>query len=259
MKRCILTCLLITLIISVFSQNEFRFALITDTHISIKDSSSLVDLDNAITEINSQENIEFILVSGDVSHLADVPSLIKAKQILDKSRKPYHVVPGNHDVNWKEGELANFLKVFGDDKFIFETHGFMFAGFATRPDSVGAKAYIFPNDISWIKLQVDKYSDKPFVIVTHYPLLTGDVKNWKDLTELLQKYDVRFVINGHYHRNSVFNYAGIPGIVCRSTLRAGKTAGGYTIFELSDNRVTVYEKVIGKPEIDWLSFPFENK
>jgi hypothetical protein len=99
---------------------------------------------------------------------------------------------------------------------------------------------------------------KQTFIVTHYPLLTGDVENWKDLTDVLHQFNVKAILNGHYHRNVLLNYDGIPGIVNRSTQRVKNPAGGYSIYTVSDS-LTVSEKRIGEAEDVWLRLPLESK
>ena len=94
----------------------------------------------------------------------------------------------------------------------------------------------------------------PVFVVTHYPLLTGDVDNWKDMTQLLRKFNIQALLGGHYHRNTFLNYDGIPGIIHRSTLRGKQAVGGYSILCVADT-LTVSEKVIGQEEQEWLKLP----
>jgi len=98
----------------------------------------------------------------------------------------------------------------------------------------------------------------PVFVVTHYPLQTGDVDNWYDMTDVLRKYNVQTLLNGHYHRNVFLNYDGIPGVVNRSMLRGSIKIGGYTVYSVSDS-IRVYEKKIGQPELNWLTFSFESR
>jgi outer membrane protein assembly factor BamB len=98
----------------------------------------------------------------------------------------------------------------------------------------------------------------PIFVVTHYPLQTGDVDNWFCMTDVLRKYNIQAVLGGHYHRNALWNYDGLPGIIFRSTLRGTESVGGYSILSVSDS-IRVFEKNIGQPELKWLTLPFETK
>jgi hypothetical protein len=74
----------------------------------------------------------------------------------------------------------------------------------------------------------------------------------------LRKFNVQALLNGHYHRNALLSYDGIPGIVCRSTLSKNGATGGYTIFTVSDS-LQVSEKIIKAAPSEWLVLPIEQK
>lgn len=57
------------------------------------------------------------------------------------------------------------------------------------------------------------------ILVTHYPLMDGDVDNWYEVTDAVRPYNVRLFIGGHYHSNRDLRYDGIPGVLMRSNLR----------------------------------------
>jgi len=242
-----------------FATEPFRFALFSDLHISHTNPQAAEDLQRAVNDVNAQKDIDFVLVSGDVSNLGDTVSLKEARQMLEALHMPYYIVPGNHDIRWLDPAATNFAKVFRADKFSFTHKGYRFIGFATAPLAKPGNGVIQREDINWVKSVLDKTGKvTPVFAVTHYPLQTGDVDNWKDMTAVLKQYNVTAVLGGHYHRNVFFNYDGIPGIICRSTLRSKDLAGGYSIFSVSDT-VKVSEKRIGRQEEPWLELPLELK
>jgi len=237
------------------ASEPFRFALFTDLHISSKNLQPAEALVNAVNDVNASKNIDFVLVSGDVSNLGDTISLKKAKQMLDKLKIPYYILPGNHDLKWNEPQAGNFKQIFKSDKFSFKHKGFVFIGFTTAPLTKGSNGYIQKCDIDWTKAVLKKTGNKvPVLAVTHYPLLTGDVDNWKDMTDVLKKCNIQTVLSGHYHRNVLLNYDGIPGIVNRSTQLDKDNVGGYSVYSVSDS-IRVSEKRIGRPEELWLALP----
>ncbi|HEY6914940.1 MAG TPA: metallophosphoesterase, partial [Paludibacter sp.] len=65
-----------------FASKPFRFALFTDTHISTINPIPTEDLRNAVADVNSLQNVDFVLVDGDVSNLGDTTSLLEAKRLL---------------------------------------------------------------------------------------------------------------------------------------------------------------------------------
>ena len=245
-------------VFAAFAAKPFRFALFSDTHISSINPQPSEDLQNAVNDVNALKDIDFVLVSGDVSNLGDTVSLKLAKQILEKLHVPYYVVPGNHDIRWSEPQATNFKKIFRADKFSFIHKGYQFIGFATAPPVKSENGLIQKEDIDWMKIVLAKAGKEiPVFAVTHYPLQTGDVDNWKEMTDVLKQYNVIAVLGGHYHRNVFFNYDGIPGIISRSVLRSKDLVGGYSIFSVSDS-IKVSEKRIGQQDELWLALPINS-
>jgi len=198
-----------------------------------------------------------VLIAGDDTDLGDTTSLKIAKQLLDKLKVPYYITTGNHDTGQGKIGSVNFVHVFGTDKFSFTFNGYQFIGFPSGPVKLNAKGHITIEDLEFVKakLNILKTNESAFII-THYPLLEGDLDNRLDLINLMQKYDIKAVLNGHYHRNAIFNYDGIMGIVNRSTQRAKQLQGGYSIYYVSDS-LYVSEKNIGQPEREWLVMPLK--
>jgi len=251
--------LLVEIQFAAYATEPFRFALFTDLHVSQTNRTPSEDLTNAVNDVNAQTGIDFVIVSGDVSESGDGKSLLEAKRILDKLKMPYYITAGNHETKWSESGFTDFNRIFGNDKFSFSHKGCRFIGFTTGPIIKMGDGHIAPQDIDWVHSELDKAGKGiPVFVVTHYPLLTGDVDNWYDMTDVLRKYNVQTVLNGHYHRNVLLNYDEIPGVVNRSTLRAVNKKGGYTIYAVSDS-IRVYEKKTGDTELNWLTLPFETK
>jgi 3',5'-cyclic AMP phosphodiesterase CpdA len=233
----------------------FRFALLTDTHISTENISASTDLSLAVDEINKNRALAFVLVDGDIADHGDSSSLKQAKTILDRLTIPYYITSGNHDSDNGHTDLTNFINIFGNNKFVFQYAGFYFVGFPTGPVSVGSEGHISAQTLDFLKSEIHRIpSDKPIFLMTHYPLLDGDVDNWRELLTHLDNHKIVAVLNGHYHRNALLNYNGIPGIVNRSTLRGKAAVGGYSLFTVGDS-LQVSEKIIGRPARRWLNFP----
>ncbi len=251
--------LLIGFQFSALATEPFRFVLLSDLHISNTNPQPSLDLANAVADVNKLSGIDFVIVAGDIANLGDTVSLRLAKQMLQRLYIPFFVIPGNHDVKWYENGTTNFKAIFGENKFEFRHKGIEFIGFTTAPLTNSGLGTIQQDDILWMKKILEKTDPKmPVIVITHYPLQTGDVDNWKEMIVVLNKYNVHAVLGGHVHRNVLFNYEGIPGIISRSTLRGKDPVGGYSIFSISDS-IRVYEKKSGKPEEKWLTLPFEYK
>jgi 3',5'-cyclic AMP phosphodiesterase CpdA len=259
MKRFLFYFLLTFSFLQVCSAENFKFAFLTDLHIQIKNNQPAIDLENAIREVNADTTIRFALIGGDITESGDIASMKKAGGILAKLKIPYYVIPGNHDTMLNDTGLVNFQKVFGYQHFSFRYKGYQFVGFNTGPMKGSHYGHVSAEELTWVEnVQKEIPETLPVFAVTHYPLLTGDVDNWLEITSALRKYNIMAVLNGHYHRNAIFSYDGLPGIVNRSTLSSDKDKGGYSIYTVSD-RLVVTEKKIGEEPIIWLEFPIGTK
>ncbi len=242
-----------------FAAEPFRFVLFTDLHISPTNHKPTEDLQNAVNDVNAMKNIDFVIVAGDVTESGDNESLLIVKKVLQKLLIAYSIILGNHDTKWSESGATDFQRIFGDDKFSFAHKGFQFIGFNTGPIIKMGDGHIAPQDINWMKNVLKKTGKSiPIFVFTHYPLQTGDVDNWFSITDVLRKYNIQAVFSGHYNRNTLLSYDGLPGIVFRSTLRDKEYVGGYSILSVSDS-IQVFEKKIGQPEQKWLTLPLETK
>jgi outer membrane protein assembly factor BamB/predicted MPP superfamily phosphohydrolase len=238
---------------------SFNFALFSDLHIQTSNPDASIDLINSVENANNIDDIDFIIVSGDITETGDLASLKEAKNILGKLKKPNYIIAGNHETKWSESGYTDFSKVFGDDKFSFIHQGIKFIGFTTGPVIKMGDGHISPQDISWVKRELSSMPENmPVIIITHYPLLPGDVDNWYEMTDILRKYNIQLILGGHYHKNVMMNYDGITGILNRSTLRTGGDNGGFNIYSISDT-IRIYTKLNDRePEI-WMSAPLEQK
>ena len=246
-------------LLSCQKDQTFRFVLLADLHIT-KGGNADEDLQRAVDQINASDDIDFVLVAGDITEEGDRVSLQKAKGILDQLKVKYYVVAGNHETKWSESGVTAFGDFFGGERFRMEHKGFLFLGFNTGPLMRMADGHVAPQDISWLKEELKKAGrKKPVFLVTHYPLLTGDVDNWYELTDAVRTYNIRAFLGGHYHSNRLLSYDDIPGILSRSTLRAQNPAGGYSVCEITQDSLLVYEQIIGESPLRWAAISLKTK
>ncbi|WP_321333655.1 PQQ-binding-like beta-propeller repeat protein [uncultured Bacteroides sp.] len=259
MKKVLTIFALLFLLLPTLAAQAFRFALVTDIHIS-KDPTSIEDLQNSVNQINATPNIDFVLVTGDITEEGDRKSLEIAHDILNQLKVKYYAIPGNHETKWSESGLTAFAHIFGSERFEFEHKGFLFLGFNSGPFIRMADGHVPPQDITWLKEELSKAGKKkPVILATHYPLQDGDVDNWFDVTDAVRPYNIRVILGGHYHSNRFLSYDGIPGILSRSNLRATKKVGGYSVFDITTDSIITYEHNIGVPMREWASLSLSKK
>jgi len=234
MKKLFLVIIISILIFPVFAQN-FKYAFVTDTHVGSPTGEE--DLRRTVEDINKQKDIDFIVVTGDITEMGTNDELKLAKSILSQLNKPFYTIPGNHDTGWSESGGVNFIKEFGNDKFTFDHNGYRFIACASGPYVRMSDGHI-PRDANvWLD-QVLKNTpkDMPIIYLNHYPL-DNSLDNWYEATDRLKKYNIQYAICGHGHNNRPFNFEGIEATMGRSNLRAKDSIGGYNIVSMTKDSV----------------------
>jgi outer membrane protein assembly factor BamB/Icc-related predicted phosphoesterase len=226
------------------SQQVFRFAHVTDTHVG--NATAGEDLGRTVRDINATKDIVFTIISGDITEMGSNAELELAKSILDSLAKPYYIIPGNHDTKWSESGCTKFSRLWKDDKFTFEYGGVRFLGCSSGPNMRMGDGHVPPEDIRWVDSILVSLRDRnqPLIFVNHYPLDAG-LDNWYELTDRLKKRNTLAVLCGHGHANRAMTFEGIPGTMGRSNLRANNPVGGYNIIEVTSDTIFFSERTPG--------------
>ncbi len=228
--------LCVTVVATMAQETPVKFAFLTDLHYSAG-SGAVSDISRCVKDVNTLDGLDFVLIGGDLTDFGTDEEIAAVKQMLDSLRYKYYVVAGNHDAKWSESGCDTFLKVFGYEHFEFECKGWRFIGCNSGPDMRMSPALIPRESIVWLK---ELRPGKKTVFVNHYPQDTS-VLNYFDVTRELKRIGTRFGIGGHWHTNVALDYDGLPGILGRSTLTAGKQPG-YNVITVFEDSVSVSER-----------------
>ena len=254
MRRTIILFVVCLLSFEMQAQS-FRFAQLTDLHLSPNNPNPTEDLLRSVAQINAMGNIDFVLVTGDITEEGDRASMEKVKSCLDLLKVKYYVALGNHETKWSDSGCTAFGEIFGSERFEFEHKGFLFLGFNSGPLMRMAYGHVVPQDIRWMTERMEQAGkDTPVMLDTRYPMKDGDVDNWYEVTDAVRPYNIRLFIGGHYHANRNERYDGIPGILMRSNLRDKDGKQGYGIYEVTSDSIKVFTQRIGEPAKQWASF-----
>ena len=223
--------LLFIILTSLTIAQQFKFAWLTDIHVGYPTAQE--DLQRSVDDINSAEDISFTIISGDITATGTLQELSLAKTILDKLEKPYYIIPGNHDTKWSESGCTDFIKLWGNDRFVFEYDKFLFIGLHQGPRMRMADGHWAPEDLRWFDSLIVSLpnSNQPIIFITHYPL-DESIDNWYEMLDRLKNLNTQVAIFGHGHTNTIYDFESIAGVMGRSNLRARDEIGGYTIAEV---------------------------
>lgn len=254
MRRLLFLLFLIPL--NLFSQT-FRFAQVTDTHVG--GATGADDLRRTVLDLNQQQGIDFVILSGDVTEFGSDEELALAKQILDSLNLPLYVIPGNHDSNWSESGANSFRKVFGAETFFFEHNGVQFIGTTSGPNMRMSPGQVPRENLVWMDsiFKANPDQDKPLIAINHYPL-DSSLNNWYENIDRIKTKNVQLALCGHGHINKLYDWEGIPGVMARSNLRAKDAVGGYNIITVSSDSVFFrVRRPLMITEDYWLKLPLK--
>lgn len=263
----LLTALLSPLFTATAQHGTFRFAQITDVHLSPGNSAPTEYLLKSIAQINATDSIDFVLLTGDLTENGDRETLKKVKECISLLKAPVYTVMGNHETKWSDSGCTAFSEIFGGERFEFEHKGVLFLGFNSGPLMRMAFGHVAPQDIAWLTDEMRKFAakptadgkPKPIILVTHYPMLDGDVDNWYDVTDAVRRFNVRLFIGGHYHRLKRFAYDGVPAVLMRSNLADGDGKPGYGIYDVTEDSIVVYTQRIGEERKRFTAFSLDKQ
>jgi outer membrane protein assembly factor BamB/Icc-related predicted phosphoesterase len=253
MKRYLILLTLLLTSFSLFSQS-YKYAWISDIHIGAPDADK--NLDSVVADINRYTELDFLIATGDIAEKGKDQELETAKDILDKLKIPYFIIPGNHDSKWSESGFTRFSELWGDDKFLHEHNGTYHIGINSGIPWRGGGGHYSPEDLNWLE---DVLSDIPdnaeLFFYSHHPP-NGDVDNWFKAYNLLIKKNIKAIFVGHGHANKILNFNGIPGAMGRSTLARPKFPG-FTLVESAPDSIFFSEVLPNVEPKQWGVIPKE--
>lgn len=228
-------------IVQLSNAQSLKFAFVSDTHIG--NHTAAEDLRRTVADINSLPDVQFAVISGDITEFGSDEELKLAKQILDSLNKPWHIIAGNHDSNWSESGSNSFLRVFGGEAFSFTAGGYFFAATSSGPNMRMGPGQVPRENIVWLDSVLNNMPDPtlPVIYINHYPQDSSQ-NNWYEAIDRIKKRNVQLLLCGHGHSNRKFNVEGIPSVMGRSNLRAKDSIGGYNIVTIENGIASFDER-----------------
>ena len=234
------------------SPGKLTFAVIGDIHVLDAKSTGIVN--KAMGIINSNADVRFTVMCGDLATDGNLSELNLAKGSLDRLERPYFAIPGNHDVCMKAKDIyANYRKNFDEANWHAENESWLFMGIdSTNEDK--SDVTIRPDQIEWIQKQLKKTNEKrPIALFSHHPFNPSTkyrVQNADEVLGLFSGHNLKLVAAGHFHGNQEESKDGIlfTTTACCSSTRDnhdGTTSKGYRLFHLDGETVTTeYVEVV---------------
>lgn len=232
------------------SGSHFYFVQITDTHLGDMDNGTrtlkVVQATNALPM-----KIECVVHTGDVfeEKMLDTKTVQEGSSIMGQLKVPVHYVPGNSDIlqgDDLEKTASAFRQAFGAVSGKAEYKGVVFLMFYSEPlcNSFTLAGY---DPMKWLRQSLDEAKGKPVIIFTHEPPAQGFYgglmhDTWSaeaedQFSKLINSYNVKAVIAGHYHRAEQHWLGKVPVYVASSVAGHWGREATYRIYEYDDGRI----------------------
>jgi len=198
------------------NMGELTFVQISDSHMGFNKPANpdvISTLKAAVDKINAlPQQPEFLLHTGDISHLSKPEEFDNVDQILKSTNRELFFVPGEHDVLNDDGK--SFRERYaknskGQGWYSFDKSGVHFVGLVNVMNlKAGGLGTLGPEQLEWLEDDVKhlKHST-PIVVFAHIPLWTvypqwgwGTEDSAQALSYLKKKFGSVTVLNGHIHQ-----------------------------------------------------------
>lgn len=195
---------------------ELSFVQISDSHMGFNKAANpdvAETLKAAVAKINALPLApEFLLHTGDISHLSKPEEFDAVDQILKSAKaKSVFFVPGEHDVLSDNGEIYRERygkQTRGDGWHSFDKNGVHFVGLVNVMNlKAGGLGALGSEQLEWLESDLQgRSASTPIVVFAHIPLWSV-YPQWGWGTEdaeqalgYLKRFGSVTVLNGHIHQ-----------------------------------------------------------
>src|SRR5574341_1540151 len=219
---------------------SLHFAHLTDVHLSERGESwsnllgeqGVQLLRDTFAAINNLDDLDFVLITGDVLDLATPNEVTTFLDALKTLEKPWHFVPGNHDgfidpnypESYRPAEAIPLIDPRMEDPTPEANQSYWSRTVAPGVQLIGLDSRIAndwsgivnPVQLDWLRAELDRYRFETVMVTIHHPthnLGPHNEREWFDKFilrngEVVERMmnlfpGVKMVISGHHHANHI--------------------------------------------------------
>jgi len=174
---------------------QYSFAFCGDPHLRSEGDSAFPELDKAIRT----NCINFVIFGGDLTFLGKEAEYKNFVNHANALTIPAYPALGNHDLY--NGGWSNYWRNLGPSIYSF------YGGNAKFIVIDSASGQIGQGQMEWIKRELRLNKQPLLFVISHMPIYGGEhsfyefpeSEDRQELIELFEKYEVDYVLEGHYH------------------------------------------------------------
>ena len=267
---------LILLVFAYFGFNALsyarplKFAHISDVHLSDKSTDTSYKLlshskelfKDEIAQINSVDDIDFVMITGDLIDKPRKDLLEDACDMLKKLKAPWYFTFGNHDAavgtSFKKDKYFDYLKKRNKD-IKSDTFYYSFEpkkGYrvivldASVDNKITANGTLPEEQLNWLDKELIKAQNAQELplIFLHFPLkepfpsFHHRITNSQEFSNILNKYKMPMaVFSGHYHAAKIYKENNILHVSTPSLVSYPNAFRIVTVNNLKDRVIFTFD------------------
>lgn len=147
------------------TNDTLRFILSGDTQRSYKEMPSFIE------KVNSFDNVDFVLVAGDITEFGSLKEMELYANYIKNSDVPIITVVGNHDLTGRG--RTTYQNMFGDLNFSFAYKGTKFIAHDTNSREYRYNGQV--PDLGWLEQEMlPEPTVNAYVAIAHIPTFSDD-------------------------------------------------------------------------------------
>ena len=203
-------------------------------------------ISKVISDINSNNEISFAVIIGNLTANGKEKELDSVKQILSGLKTSYLIIPGNN-TKANNYSLIHFKELWNDNNFFYQKDNDIHIGLNSSISWNGKGGHFSPADLEWLNQtlndSVKNKSDSASIILYLSNSLNKNIDNWFEATNILSNYNIKAVFTSEDETNKLTDFNGIPG--SGVTPVSGKYPG-YSIVESNKDSLIISRVEIGR-------------
>jgi UDP-2,3-diacylglucosamine pyrophosphatase LpxH len=230
--------------------NKFSFIQITDSHLGFSDNN--LKTGNVIDNINKLPvDISFIAHTGDVLDFRAIDNNIDENlSVFKKSKYKIYFIPGNNEINTKNfsEKYKTFEQKVSKINYSEIVNNVLLIFFYTSP-FIKVKKYDQLEEFQWLDKTLKTSGNKPVILFMHIPNTTNFYSNkmheteWLKensdyFTDLVNKYNVKAIITGHFHSDELHYVGRVPLFVSPAIAKMEAGLSYYRIFDYNNGTLS---------------------
>lgn len=214
-----------------------NFGVITEPLIDSKNSETNLKL--IVENINDRNDLDFVIVFGNISTDGSYAKLNSADNILSKIKIPYYVAPGSNDISSAINGGIDYFQTIGGDGFSFNYANTIFISInPSLPFNTELKRFSI-NENRWVNDFISSSGKEDLFLFC--PVHPTDIQNKNDLLNVLSRIEYPVIFNFSENQYSREKFEGIE-LIKLSSINEKNPA--YTTIRLEQDTVSIFQRTI---------------